>query len=278
MWHKEDNATSQVSRAGARAVVAETVTGRDQYVSKFRNLQFEKQSLYDNICFVPISLGQEYHEGGKFASIMRLVEKSFKECVIIVSDVLHRHTLVIEDASLNAEQALQRAVEKGRQWVSANSVYWEDLSIPCRIVYWGELLHSTAYSRHRCELDALCSGSYCANHLVEEMVGHFVRSVCPEDADESEKARIAALSREYLLEEHAIQLRMIPEQFPDHHFVYPHTNRLDPLMELYRIISGCQCRWLRVRISRRDGAGSSGTVSAEQFPGTVVCAGIHASG
>ncbi|GFM35743.1 hypothetical protein [Desulfovibrio psychrotolerans] len=275
MWHDDKISPNQGIRSDAQKAFAEAASGRELYVAKFRNLQFEKQALYDNICFVPISLGQEYHEGGKFASIMRLVEKSFKECVIIVSDVLHRHTLVIEDASLDAEQALSRALEKGRQWVAANSAHWKDLSIPCRVVYWGELLHSEAYMRHRRELDALCSKSYCANHLVDEMVGHFVRSACAADAGESERARVAALSREYLLEEHAIQLRMIPEQFPEHHFVYPHTNRLDPLMELYRIISGCQCRWLRVRISRRDGGGVPGTGGVEQFRETAVCSGTH---
>ena len=65
------------------------------------------------------------------------------------------------------------------------------------------------------------------------MVGHFVMSACDECTPEVERERIAALSREYLLEEHAIQLRMIPRLCPEHHFVYPHTNRLDPLMLFY---------------------------------------------
>ena len=56
------------------------------------------------------------------------------------------------------------------------------------------------------------------------------------------------------------------------------TSRFDSLMGLYRTFSGCLCRWLRVRVSRREGEGISGTGSAKPFTDTSTCSGMHSSG
>ncbi|GFM33549.1 hypothetical protein [Desulfovibrio subterraneus] len=250
MWH--DQIGSSLVVRNAESSFPQGAGSR--YVAKFRNLQFPKETLYDNVCFVPISLGQEYHEGSKLHSIMQLVNKTFKECVVIVSDMLHRHTLRIVDPDLTMERAFVKSVNIGRQWVENNADAWADLSIPYRIVYWSDLLGMEAYADHRQQLDVFCDEDDVACNLVDDMVGYFVEAACTEGTCSDEKLRVAALSREYLLEEHAIQLRMLPQMFPQHHFVYPHTKRLDPLMDFYERMTGSTCRWLRVRISRKDHA------------------------
>ncbi|UZP67957.1 tRNA-dependent cyclodipeptide synthase [Desulfovibrio mangrovi] len=255
MWHDKNGnpilTNGYQSGLSLGSSFAVPSAAEERYVAKFRNLQFERESLHNNLCFVPISLGQDYHEGNKLDSIMRLVEKTFRECVIIVSDMLHRHTLRIADPELSVERAFVKSVNVGKRWVEENAGAWAGLSIPYRLVYWSDLLGMEAYPDHRKQLDAFCGRDSAASNLVDTMVSHFVDSACREETPEEERARVAVLSREYLLEEHAIQLRMLPEMFPDHHFIYPHTNRLDPLMDFYERMTGNVCRWLRVRISRK---------------------------
>lgn len=251
MWQKQGQVASEVSNSFP-VPFGGGLAADDYYVAKFRNLTFDKDTLFNNTCFVPVSLGQEYHEGRKFESIMQLVEKTFKDCVIIVSDLLHRHTLAINNPGLSRLQAYEQSITVGREWVKNNEPSWRNCNIPCTVVYWSELLTSDEYLLNRCAIDDFCTQESCVSELVEQMVGYFVESACDDGVSENERRRVADLSREYLLEEHAIQLSMIPKQYPNHHFVYPHTNRLDPLMEFYERISGEMCRWLRLRISRKQ--------------------------
>lgn len=219
------------------------------YTAKFRKLTFDKNSLIENKCFLPISLGQEYHESFKLASIIQLINKTFNNCTVIISDSLHRHTLRIQNPGLSAASAQENAYNLGKKWLLSNESILKQLEIPHELHFWDDFLNDPEYIYYRRILNELCEQDLTAKRLLENMVYGFLNidnTQCEMQSD------AFLLTKEYVLEEHAIQLCMIPKRYPKHHFIYPYTKRLEPLFEFYEHMNqGESCRWLRLRITRK---------------------------
>lgn len=55
----------------------------------------ERKRFPQSTCLMPISVGQTIHEGEKFKAVIKLINKSFKACTILVDDSVQRHTIGI---------------------------------------------------------------------------------------------------------------------------------------------------------------------------------------
>jgi tRNA-dependent cyclodipeptide synthase len=89
-----------------------------------------------------ISVGQDYHEGGKFEATVDLVNRSgFGRYTIAVADILQRHNL----SNYDYQQVYQVSSDAGDQWLARNRAAIDRLEIPGRILRWQECLAEDGY-------------------------------------------------------------------------------------------------------------------------------------
>lgn len=125
-----------------------------RYKAAFRGVTVKDKEEFKNInVIVPISLGQKYHEGAQFDAIMKLINKSFKACAIIIGDTLRRYSPEIFTQVNNKEEAISLAKYQGNIWLDNHFKYIKTLSIPYKIIRWDEWL---AHPDFHYYYDAVC--------------------------------------------------------------------------------------------------------------------------
>jgi hypothetical protein len=99
----------------------------------------DRKMFHHSKCLMPISVGQKVHECIKFLSTIRLINSSFKFCVILVDDSVQRHTMKIIDHS-NEETLYNKAIQAGDAWLERNAKIYNQLTIPHEILRWDKFL------------------------------------------------------------------------------------------------------------------------------------------
>jgi tRNA-dependent cyclodipeptide synthase len=98
-----------------------------------------------------ISVGQAYHEGGKFLSTIELVNKfDFKCCDIMMADTLQKHNFM---GAMGVERAYEYTRKAGDLWLERNRFALEQLAIEHSITRWDDLLSHKDYSGYRKLID-----------------------------------------------------------------------------------------------------------------------------
>lgn len=115
----------------------------------------DKAELAKRSCIVHISVGQAYHEGDKFIATMDLINETFRSCKIMVCDTLQKHSLKIMDPALSDDDAYQKALLLGEQWLERNSNAYSYLDIDVEIYRWDQWLRHPEYSIYRAEVENL---------------------------------------------------------------------------------------------------------------------------
>jgi len=105
----------------------------------------QKKEFKDAKCVLLISVGQQYHEGEKFNSSIKLVNKHFSFCNILVGDTLQRHTLRINHPDISVSDSYYLAKNSGEMWIERNMQYISTLTIPHKISRWDEWLKQDKY-------------------------------------------------------------------------------------------------------------------------------------
>lgn len=123
-------------------------TSSKRYKASFRWVTEEDKAKFKNsTVIVPISVGQQYHEAGEFEATIALINKSFKECHILIADTLRRHSPEVREQAYNdGLDASTLTLHRGEQWFYNNEKYISMLSIPYRISKWNEWLAHPAYT------------------------------------------------------------------------------------------------------------------------------------
>jgi hypothetical protein len=85
---------------------------------------------------VLISMDSSSHEGKKFKATLDLVDKSFKNCTILIGDTLYRHNLRREFPMLSEKDIYLKTLKLGDNWIERNQASIERLSIPYQITRW----------------------------------------------------------------------------------------------------------------------------------------------
>lgn len=74
--------------------------------------------LQNQACIIPISVGQKYHEPAVFEETLNhLAAQNYGEYVIVVADTLQHYTLRMRKSFLKEDQAKQKALERGTEWL-----------------------------------------------------------------------------------------------------------------------------------------------------------------
>lgn len=218
----------------ARFVHAET------YASIFR---------YSN-CVLPISVGQEYHEGDKLEAIIHLINNKFMSCTIVIADVLQRHTLMLEN-NLSEAEAENIATSIGKEWLASQAKYISKLNIPHKIKFWYEWLNSEAYQSQRLITESLYRNNQQIQSAFDLSIEKFLNRN-PNFYNPSNQAFAKERALEYIKEECSIMPLWIKDKF--HFEIYP-ANRNPAMVAIYDFLIKPYhpelLRWLRVKLCSR---------------------------
>lgn|GEM_PF-2282972 len=193
------------------------------YEVSFRCPKEERQNFHASRCLIPISVGQEVHEGDRLKDTLAAVSNAFSSCVLMVDDSIQAATKMINEDMRNdtGEHQWQRinanvihAILEGDNWLFRNRQLIESqITIPMRIVRWYEWRTDPDFNKaindtrifydeneqFRNAVDQNVSeflGRYENNHLLTES---YVRK------------RAEWFCREYLLEECAVMMHLWPK-------------------------------------------------------------------
>ncbi len=93
----------------------------------FKDCDIKERAYFkDSNCIMPISVGQQLpvHEDNKLLATVKLANKSFKRCTLLIDDVIQRHTLRI--FSNEPENVLlNNAISEGDAWLERNKPIYE---------------------------------------------------------------------------------------------------------------------------------------------------------
>ncbi|KTC82339.1 hypothetical protein [Legionella cherrii] len=99
-----------------------------------------------------ISVGQAYHEKGKFLATIELVNKyPFGRCDIVLADTLQKHN---HYGRLGEEKAYIFAKEAGDLWLERSAFALSKLNVPHSIIRWDDFLLHEDYAALKERVDA----------------------------------------------------------------------------------------------------------------------------
>ncbi len=179
---------------------------------------------------MPISVGQQYHEGDKLAAALKLIGSRFKSCDIIICDSLQRHTLEVNNG-LSKEEAYKESIKLGDQWLYRNKDYIYDLSIPFKIIRWDQWLKKESYSDSKVLVDSLFLKNCRYNNAFVMASRKFVDRYKLKQQKYIDYDYLSNKCIEYLKEECAVTPVWIEEKYD--FIVYP-GKRTDAMMAAYR--------------------------------------------
>jgi tRNA-dependent cyclodipeptide synthase len=152
-------------------------------------------------CTLGISVGQPYHEGDKFAAMVKWAARHFEHIRVDVSDTLQRHRLIGEGAS--AAQAAAASQRKGDEWITRALPVLSACGRPYSVLRWDHWLRHPEFAAVQGAYSRLAASDPVLSAAVERDIDDFIvrQSRRRLLADET-AAR--ATSRAYLIEELAV--------------------------------------------------------------------------
>ncbi|MFT3742281.1 MAG: hypothetical protein QM752_06405 [Gammaproteobacteria bacterium] len=90
---------------------------------------------------ITISVGQPVHEGERIEGVVQLVNRSFKDCIIMLDDSIQSYTNAIAAPHKSKEMLLAEAIKAGDEYLERNGpIFKANLTIPYRIKRWKDWL------------------------------------------------------------------------------------------------------------------------------------------
>jgi len=168
----------------------------------FKNITPKLKSQFKNSrCLLLISVGQESHEGERFAVTTDLIKESFSSCIVLLYDSVQRYTMSLANAE-EPETFHDIAAKEGDLWLERNQQYLNKLKIE-KIFHWDVWLHHPQFSAQRDKLLNLINSdpSYKAIYgsTIDTYLERFFRRL--DDLSNINMERAKCLCFEYLLEE-----------------------------------------------------------------------------
>lgn len=175
---------------------------RKRYRAYFRHLDPEDKERFKNsACILSISVGQPYHEGKKFEATLRLVCKHFKKCIILVGDILQRHSINITNPSQSEQESYNVAKQCGARWIESNKrLFTEILKIPYTIVTWDHWLNHPEFPFYYNKICNLYEENTAYKNAVNTTIRDFFTRATAR-GHLLDVTKIQELSLKYILEE-----------------------------------------------------------------------------
>jgi hypothetical protein len=172
------------------------------YIKPVFKSTFDKGIFKTATCLLTISVGQEVHEGDKFATTVDLVNESFGSCIMLIDDSLQRHSMAL-DQQENADFFYEASILEGNKWLERNECHYKKLSILDNIIRWDKWLEHPHYLEQQQKIKSLIdeNSDYkaCFDSTIDGFLSrYFPRLVGKETFD---MARGQKLCLDYLIEE-----------------------------------------------------------------------------
>ena len=207
-----------------------------------------KQEFKTAQCLLLISVGQEAHEGERFAATIELINASFSSCVISLYDGLQRYTMAL-NSERGPEDFYACAVKEGDLWLERNKKYYSRLSIPLKITRGETWLHHQRYSEQHDELKTMLDRNTIYKTAFNSAIDGYLSKYTSrlDEASHFNYNRAQLLCFDYILEECTIlclwpELQCQFEIYPSRHnvameatrecFIYTRTPHLMRPMQL----------------------------------------------
>lgn len=189
------------------------------------NKEIDKATLKQCKCLLTISVGQEVHEGDKFAATIDLVNAWFGSAILLIDDSLQRHSMAL-DKLQDADYFYAFSLLQGDLWLERNKPQYQRLTILQDILRWDQWLHHPHYAEQQQKIKACLAQQpdYQAsfNHTIEEFLRRYDTRL--PGSGYVDKQRAKALCLDYLIEE-CSALCLWPE-LGCHFEVYPSPRNL----------------------------------------------------
>src|SRR3990167_715296 len=156
-------------------------------------------------CIMPISVGQnlKHHEGEEFIATMKLVDRSFSSCTLVVDDSVQHYGMMIW--SREPKNAIYfQAILEGDRWLSQNKNAYESLSIPYKILRWNDWVAHPSYSSQRALIDELYESNASYRQAVNFTINEYIQRRSRHAVNPIDQALATYCCLKYLLEECAV--------------------------------------------------------------------------
>ncbi|BAZ53967.1 hypothetical protein NIES4103_66510 [Nostoc sp. NIES-4103] len=162
----------------------------------------QKISNYEH-CLLGLSLENQEFFTAKLVAITDWISRHFKKCTVMIGDRLHRITLQI-DEGLNEEQALNKALILGREYINREGVVFERHIDTCTfdVVFSSEIQKWDTYAEYYKKIQYL----FAEDKKFANSVNSFARKFIERrfSASNEEFNHYIEMSCTYILEELAI--------------------------------------------------------------------------
>lgn len=160
-----------------------------------------KETFKYSRCLLTISVGQEVHEGDKFAATIDLVNASFDSCIMLIDDSLQRHSMAL-NTEKDADYFYEISLKEGDLWLERNEQYYRNLTILEKTIRWDTWLKHPNYNQQQNKIKLLLDDNPTYKFAFEETVKEFLRRYCQRmDSTKLSLERARLLCFDYLIEE-----------------------------------------------------------------------------
>jgi hypothetical protein len=176
-----------------------------QIKAAFKCSEEDRAKFKDSRCLLTISVGQEAHEGEKFAATIDLINRSFKSCIILVDDTLQRHTLAI-GSEQSSDYFYEKTLVLGDRWINENKQYYESLSVVEKVIRWNYWLTCKDYLNAKEKVTSLLTVEEEYKQIFQDSIEQFLfrYSKRLENPHTFDKKKAELLCLDYLTEECAM--------------------------------------------------------------------------
>ena len=170
--------------------------------ASFRECPLSDRALFKkSSCLLPISVGQNIHEGRKFEATLKLINTSFEKCTILVDDTVQRHTLKIIKPNNTEEVLYQKALYEGDQWLQRNAAAFAELKIPYKIERWDQWLSHPKFEGQLNEIKHLYDHQLLYRSQIDQNIKEYLERDVRKDVVNTEAMKCCLT---YLQEECAV--------------------------------------------------------------------------
>ena len=168
----------------------------------FKGSNLNKETFKQSTCLLTISVGQEVHEGDKFAATLDLVNASFGSAILLIDDSLQRHSMAL-DKNQDADDFYDISILEGDRWLARNKKYYQNLRILRDIIRWDTWLKHPKYSPQQQTIQSLMANEADYQASFDNTIDEFLRRYYPRllDQQDFDSQRARRLCLDYLIEE-----------------------------------------------------------------------------
>lgn len=171
--------------------------------ASFKNCSIEDRKTFHKArCIMPISIGQKIHEGEKFIATLRLVERSFRECTLLLDDSIQKYTLKIT-SNKDLEELHKDSFDAGTAWLDRQENALKTFKASYSIMRWDDWVMMPEFPEHHKMVTEMYYHNKTYKDSFQQNITDFLTSFKKDallfDYDNAEKLCLA-----YLLEECAV--------------------------------------------------------------------------